>query len=85
MKAFVSRMLSGIDSLAIEEVPAPSGVDITPVKVGSRDNFEALNHAVAFHKSRPVIAARYTFEQLPEALRHLHSGRHMGKIVIGFD
>jgi NADPH:quinone reductase-like Zn-dependent oxidoreductase len=62
-----------------------SGVDITPVKVGSRDNYEALNRAVAFHKSRPVIAARYTFEQLPEALRHLQSGRHMGKIVIGFD
>jgi NADPH:quinone reductase-like Zn-dependent oxidoreductase len=61
-----------------------SGVDITPVKVGSRDNFEALNRAVAFHESRPVIAARYTFDQLPEALHHLKSGRHMGKIVLGF-
>ncbi len=62
-----------------------SGVDITPVKVGSRQNFEDMNRAVAFHRSRPVIAARYGFEQLPEALRHLKSGQHMGKIVIGFD
>lgn len=62
-----------------------SGADITPIKVGSRDNFEALNRAVAFHKSRPIIAARYGFEQLPEALHHLKSGRHFGKIVIGFD
>jgi NADPH:quinone reductase-like Zn-dependent oxidoreductase len=62
-----------------------SGVDVTPVKVGSRDSFEALNRAVAFHKSRPMIAARYSFEQLPEALRYLRSGQHMGKIVIGFN
>jgi NADPH:quinone reductase-like Zn-dependent oxidoreductase len=64
---------------------AASGVDITHVKVGSRDNFEALNRAVAFHESRPVVAACYRFEQLPEALRHLENGQHMGKIVIGFD
>jgi NADPH:quinone reductase-like Zn-dependent oxidoreductase len=31
-----------------------------------------------------VVAARYRFEQLPEALHHLKSGQHMGKIVIGF-
>ncbi len=61
-----------------------AGVDITPVKVGSRDDFELMNRAVAFHKLRPIIDTRYTFEQLPDALRHLMSGRHMGKIVIGF-
>jgi len=62
-----------------------SGVDITPIKVGSRENFEALNRAVTLHKSHPIIAARYGFEQLPEALQHLKSGRHFGKIVLGFD
>jgi NADPH:quinone reductase-like Zn-dependent oxidoreductase len=65
--------------------PFAAGADITPVKVGSRENYEALNRAVSFHKSRPIIAARYRFEQLPEALRHLKSGSHFGKIVIGFD
>jgi NADPH:quinone reductase-like Zn-dependent oxidoreductase len=64
---------------------ATAGVDITPVRVGSRDDFEAMNRAVAFHESHPLIAARYRFEQLPEALHHLKSGQHMGKIVIGFD
>jgi NADPH:quinone reductase-like Zn-dependent oxidoreductase len=64
---------------------AAAGVDITPVRVGSRDDFEALNRAVRFHKSRPLVAARYRFEQLREALHHLKSGQHMGKIVIGFD
>lgn len=64
---------------------AAAGVDVTPIRVGSRDDFEAMNRAVAFHESRPLIDARYRFEQLPEALHHLKSGRHMGKIVIGFD
>lgn len=62
-----------------------AGLDITPLKVGSRDDFESLNRAVAFHKLRPVIAHRYAFAQLPEALRTLQTGRHMGKIVIAIE
>lgn len=61
-----------------------SGVDITPIKVGSRADYEAMNRAVAFHGLRPLIDSTYPFEQLPAALEHLRSGRHMGKIVIGF-
>ena len=61
------------------------GVDITPIRVGSRQDFEALNRAIEFHQLKPVIDSRYAFEQLPEALRHLKSGRQMGKIVITFD
>lgn len=62
-----------------------SGVDITPIKVGSRDDFEAMNRAIEFHKVHPVIDTRFSFDQLGEALRLLQSGRHLGKIVIGFD
>lgn len=62
-----------------------AGVDITPIKVGNREDYERMNRAVAFHKLRPVIDSRYRFEQLPQALHHLKSGKHMGKIVIGFD
>lgn len=61
-----------------------SGVDITPIKVGSRDDYELMNRAVAFHKLHPHIGAEYAFEQLPEALQHLQSGKHMGKIVLAF-
>ena len=77
MRAFVSRTLSGVDSRY-------SGVDVTPIRVGSRQDFEAMNRAIDFHAVRPVIDSRYAFEQLPDALRHLKSGRHMGKIVITF-
>lgn len=61
-----------------------SGVNITPVAVGNRDDFEMMNRAIALHKLRPVIDSRYPFEQLPEALHHLKSGRQFGKIVINF-
>lgn len=62
-----------------------SGVDITPIKVGSRSDYEDINRAVAFHGMRPHISARYDFEQLPEALAQLKEGRHLGKIVLTFD
>lgn len=65
-------------------VGSASGVDINAIRVGSRQDFEAMNRAIAFHKVHPVIDTRYRFEQLPDALRHLESGRHFGKIVIGF-
>ena len=62
-----------------------ASVDITPIRVGSRQDFEAMNRAIAFHQLHPVIDSRYGFAQLPDALRHLQSGRHFGKIVINFD
>lgn len=62
-----------------------SGVDITPIKVGSREDYENMNRAVAFHQLRPHISASYSFEELPAALRELEGGKHMGKIVLTFD
>lgn len=61
------------------------GVNVTPIAVGSRDDFEMMNRALALHKVRPIIDSRFTFEQLPAALHRLKSGSHFGKIVIGFD
>jgi NADPH:quinone reductase-like Zn-dependent oxidoreductase len=65
-------------------MPGYLGVDITPIRVGSRQDFEAMNRAIGFHEIRPVIDSRYAFDQLPDALRHLQTGRHFGKIVITF-
>ena len=76
-------MISGFPNTA--SALFTSGVDVTPVKVGSRDDYENMNRAVAFHQLRPHISASYGFDQLPDALRHLESGKHMGKIVIRFD
>lgn len=61
-----------------------AGVDISSIKVGSRDDFEMMNRAIAFHRLRPVIDRRFRFDELPSALRHLESGRQFGKIVVAF-
>ncbi len=61
-----------------------SGVDITPIKVGSRDDLQNIIRAMDFHQVKVVIDSSYAFEQLPEALRYLQSGKHFGKIVISF-
>jgi NADPH:quinone reductase-like Zn-dependent oxidoreductase len=66
-------------------VSAGPSVDVTPIRVGSRDDFEAMNRAIHFHKLRPIIDRRYKFDEVDEALRRLKSGAHMGKIVIGFE
>lgn len=59
-----------------------AGVHVSPIAVGSRDDFDLMNRAIAFHKVRPVIDRCFAFEQLPEALRYLQSGKHFGKIVL---
>jgi NADPH:quinone reductase-like Zn-dependent oxidoreductase len=61
-----------------------ASVEISPIRVGSRQHFEAIMRALAFHKVHPVIDSRYAFEQLPEALRRLQGGQHLGKIAISF-
>lgn len=62
-----------------------AGVEISSAKVGSRADLEAINRAMAFHRIRPMIDSRFPFEALPDALRALQQGRHMGKIVISVD
>jgi NADPH:quinone reductase-like Zn-dependent oxidoreductase len=50
--------------------------------VGSREMFEAMNRAIAFHQTRPVIDRVFPFDQAREAMHYLESGAHFGKIVI---
>jgi NADPH:quinone reductase-like Zn-dependent oxidoreductase len=59
-------------------------VDVTPITVGSRNDFEDMNRAIAFHKMRPIIDKQFAFDALPEALRYLETGKQFGKIVISF-
>jgi NADPH:quinone reductase-like Zn-dependent oxidoreductase len=64
--------------------PITASVDINMMRAGSRNDHEDMHRAIAFHKSRPVIDTVYGFDDLPTALHHLKSGKHMGKIVLSF-
>jgi len=61
-----------------------ASVDITSIKVGSREDLESLARAIGFHRVKPVVDRIFPFDQFPDALRYLQSGQHMGKIVIKF-
>jgi NADPH:quinone reductase-like Zn-dependent oxidoreductase len=55
---------------------------IQDVAVGSRAMFERMNAAIAQHQLRPIIDRVFKFAEAPDAMRHLKSGRHVGKICI---
>lgn len=50
--------------------------------VGSREMFEEMNRAIEISGLHPVIDRVFEFDQLHQALNHLASGEHFGKIVI---
>lgn len=61
------------------------GVILRGTEVGSREMFEAMNRSLAHSKIQPVIDKRFSFEDLPAALRELQTGGHFGKIVVEID
>lgn len=58
------------------------GLTLHTIRVGSREHFEQMNRAISVHRIRPVIDKVFEFSAVPEALRRLESGQHIGKIVI---
>ena len=68
----------------------PIGVFMKAVRlqgifVGSRSMLEDLCRAIEVGKLRPVTDRKFGFDEAPDALRHMESGSHFGKIVINFD
>jgi NADPH:quinone reductase-like Zn-dependent oxidoreductase len=57
-------------------------VVVQGIYVGSRAMFEAMNRALALHQMKPVIDRVFGFGELREALKHMESGQHFGKICI---
>ena len=55
------------------------------ISVGNRQQFEDLNSAISKNGLKPVIDKVFPFEKADEAVRHLESGQHFGKIVIDFE
>jgi NADPH:quinone reductase-like Zn-dependent oxidoreductase len=58
------------------------GVRVQGIFVGSRAMFEAMNCAIAASGMRPLIDRVFEFDQAVEALKHMESGNHFGKVVI---
>ena len=50
--------------------------------VGSRETFEAMNHAIVQHRLRPVVDRVFPFEEAIAAMHWMAGQHHFGKIVI---
>ena len=57
-------------------------VRMVGIGVGNRDGFEATLRAMALHRVQPVVDRVFAFEELKEAMAHLASGAHFGKVCI---
>ncbi len=80
--------LSMLGVLSGSTVAVPLGrivtrqVRLQGITVGNRDSFEAMLRAMDQYKVKPVIDQVFAFAQLKDALAHLKSGAHFGKICI---
>lgn len=74
----VSGMAGGIPPRSL----IPGALRMQGVFVGPRSMHEKLARFVGTAKIRPVVDRTFAFEQLPDAYRHLESGRHFGKVVL---
>jgi NADPH:quinone reductase-like Zn-dependent oxidoreductase len=75
----------GILSGAGEVNPIPilmKNVHVQGIFVGSRAMFEDMNRAIGLNQLRPVVDRVFDFDEARDALRHMESGAHFGKIVI---
>lgn len=59
-------------------------ITLRAVSGGSRKSFEQLVDFLEAHDLRPVIGARFFFDELRAAYDYLAAGKAMGKVVIDF-
>ncbi len=75
-------VLAGVSSEIPTALILQKSVQIHGIYVGSRDMFEAMNRAIALHRSKPTIDRVFGFTEIRDALAHMESASHFGKIVI---
>lgn len=79
--------LIGALDMAGEFNPIPvfmKGIRMQGIFIGSRQMFEEMNAFIEEHKLHPVLDTEFAFDELREALHHMESGSHFGKIVVRY-
>jgi NADPH:quinone reductase-like Zn-dependent oxidoreductase len=76
--------LASLDGLTgFNPLPAMmKGITMQGIFVGSREMFEQMARAVAANRIHPVVDRVFPFDAAPEALGHIESGSHFGKVCI---
>ncbi len=63
---------------------AERGIRVSVISVGSREMTEDLIRAIDLHGAKPVIDRSFPFTEVKQALAYLETGKHFGKVVLGF-
>ena len=74
----LSQSGAGLDPLLL----TGRGITLGSISVGSRDDFESMNRAIAMHHLHPVIDRTFAFAEAKEAYRYFEGRGHFGKVVI---
>ena len=75
-------VLTGVTG-SINPLPVlTKNIRVQGVSVGPRNIFENMAQVIAEHNFRPVIDRIFPFTEARQALQHLASRKHFGKIVI---
>lgn len=75
-------VLTGLASTVPTAKIMAMNVTVRGITVGNRQQFEAMNRAIAHHRLKPVIGEMLGFEELRAGLELMQSGGHFGKIVL---
>lgn len=80
----LAGLLTGSPQTGLGSASAYFGRNIMlhPIRVGSRQQFEAMNRAIGYHKLRPAIDKGFDFVDVKEAVRYFETRQHIGKVVI---
>jgi NADPH:quinone reductase-like Zn-dependent oxidoreductase len=81
-KVALIGVLTGVATEANPFALMMKGASLHGIFVGSRLMFEQMNAAIASATLEPVIDRVFSFDEAPEAYRHLERGAHFGKVVI---
>ncbi|MDX2178749.1 MAG: NAD(P)-dependent alcohol dehydrogenase [Bryobacteraceae bacterium] len=57
-------------------------LSVQGIFVGSRDMFESMNRAIEASAMKPVMDRVFEFGEVREALKHMQSAAHFGKIAV---
>jgi NADPH:quinone reductase-like Zn-dependent oxidoreductase len=84
MNGIVSAIgvLTGVDA-TVSPVPIlMNSLRVQGIYVGSRAMFERMSRAIELHAIKPVIDRVFPWTDFPDALRHMESQQHFGKICL---
>jgi len=58
------------------------GIRLQGLFVGSREMAEAMHRAIEHHRMQPIVDRVFPLTDIRDAMRHLESGRHFGKVCL---